>query len=663
MGPRESNEGGTEDDRQVSRRRFLQGAAGAAVGAVAGRYLPATQPALAAGITCPNPNPIVNENRCTTSGWSPGFQMAAGTYSGSVSGWASASSVNRGQPIDIRLIHYGAPISNVTLQVYRLGCYGGRGGRLVALAVAPVTTNPSWTPPDVYGRGRFDNGAVPVAVTLGAGNTAVATAVSGVYIVKIVWNESGATRSNQIVYVVRDDARKRDLLVAMPTNTWQAYNNWGGKSLYYYNSNGPPDGAPLIFDQEMGGGSKALKVSHERPYANVYSDYNWVLRTEFPLIYWLEASGYDLAYTDDVAVHRDGSQLLPAKTKTYVVAGHSEYWTKEMFDNVETARNAGTNIASFSANTCYWKVRYEDNERTVACFKTIENQGSSPVPGPSITPDQATGAGFGCNDFGPESVSNGQRRSSVDPLGPAGAYTGGGDARPDYATTTFRDTGEPAGGSSTPANNSANTTGAGHGAGRVGPGRPESNLFGILYIGDDDAVSYGLKVPAGTGNGGEFGAHPAWRFTDVTTAGTTVGTNYVGWEWDAIPRAGIYWPAFGSLPVPVNQIKRISDTLPTGSGRSYLRDLGRERATTPPPWQPATTQAVTWTHPGGARVFAAGTIQWSWGLGPHFLNSFDSNYEAARTDSSTLRMRQATTNILKDMGVVPATPAADIRLS
>jgi hypothetical protein len=105
LGPRERKDGRTDAGSQVSRRRFLQGAAGAAVGAVAGRYLSAAQPALAAGITCPNPNPIVNENRCVTSGWSPGFQMAPGTYSGSVTG--SGERVEAGRPVEVAQLLVG----------------------------------------------------------------------------------------------------------------------------------------------------------------------------------------------------------------------------------------------------------------------------------------------------------------------------------------------------------------------------------------------------------------------------------------------------------------------------------------------------------------------------------------------------------------------------
>ena len=59
-----------------------------------------------------------------------------------------------------------------------------------------------------------------------------------------------------------------------------------------------------------------------------------------------------------------------------VIPGHSEYWSREQFLNFKAARDAGVNIASFSANTAYWKVRYENGTRTMVCYKTVQGDGS-----------------------------------------------------------------------------------------------------------------------------------------------------------------------------------------------------------------------------------------------------------------------------------------------
>jgi hypothetical protein len=40
-----------------------------------------------------------------------------------------------------------------------------------------------------------------------------------------------------------------------------------------------------------------------------------------------------------------------------------------MRNHVEIARNSGTHLAFFSANTCYWQIRFEDNLRTMVSHK------------------------------------------------------------------------------------------------------------------------------------------------------------------------------------------------------------------------------------------------------------------------------------------------------
>jgi hypothetical protein len=227
--------------------------------------------------------------------------------------------------------------------------------------------------------------------------------------------------------------------------------------------------------------------------------------------------------------------------------------------------------------------------------------------------------------------------------------TGSAADHPEYATTTWRDPGAPSGASGAPA------------GGRVGLNRPESSLFGVLYIGDDDDASYGLRVPNGLAGTGEFSDHRAWRHTSVTRD-TLIGSDLVGWEWDGIPRAAspVYAAAAGALPAGMKRVTEtdIATSTPNTSpdARQYLQDAGRAYGATPPAGQPSTTQAITYTAPSGAQVFAAGTMQWSWGLAPHFMHLLNDNYQMAAHDSSDARIQQATANILADMGVKPTTP-------
>ena len=622
-------------------------------------------------------NPIAVENQAAGS---TSFQLGAGQWNGEISGYATQASVQRGEPLDVRINDYsGGPDRAANLEVYRLGYYGGAGGRLVTTITGRPLRNQGFLPP-------FDQFGYTTANGLWTENTLIPTddLESGVYLIKIVGTFSGPN-ANHIPFVVRDDTRARDLLVVMPTNTWQAYNSFFGKCLYVapsYDSSvetiagkaSDPDGAGGIPE----GQSRAVKVSFDRPYANTIDDLNWVLRTEFPLIYWLERQGYDVTYTEDTALDAAGlDQLTAPMTKAIGIAGHSEYWTKGMFDNVAAARDAGTHIASFSANTSYWRVRYEDQRRTLVCFKTTQGIGSD-------APDDGRD---GVNDFGPldpDGAGPGStgRGGPFDPLGPNGR-AGDDDDRPEYATTTFRDPGAAPGTPSAPdgvgsAPQTAFTDRSFEGLGRVGINRPENSLWGVLFVGGDSEVSYPLQVPAGDGDGGEFGAHPAWRHTKLANLeGRSIGSNLVGWEWDAIPRgnpgdpAHVYARYLARQPVGVRRlthtdVNALRDRVPPAdrAGLIFLLDEGRRYSSssldtpaTPPAGQGSAVNAVTYRGRSGAYVFAAGTIQWSFGLGPHFDANGERTYESPRVDDTVQPViQQATCNILADMGVKPATP-------
>src|SRR5207248_3969390 len=49
--------------------------------------------------------------------------------------------------------------------------------------------------------------------------------------------------------------------------------------------------------------------------------------------------------------------------------GHDEYWSKEMRDAVEGFTASGGNVAFFSGNVCWWQVRFENDDRTMVCYK------------------------------------------------------------------------------------------------------------------------------------------------------------------------------------------------------------------------------------------------------------------------------------------------------
>lgn len=315
-------------------------------------------------------NPVVVENQNPGStNWN--LSNSGSDAVGQIKGYASAASINKGESITFFVSVN--PAQAFTIDVYRLGWYGGAGGRLMQHVDALQGTQQATCPTDpTLGTIVCDwNPSFTLAVP--------GTWTSGVF-VAVLTNAAGF--QNYILFVVRDDSRTADLLYQLGVNTLQAYNNWPndnqtGKSLYNFNS----FGATTIT-----GTTRAAKVSFDRPYRDDGSGgfFYWQL-WDLHLIHWLEKNGYDVAYSTDLDTHLNGSRLL--SFKGFISAGHDEYWSKAMYDNVQAARDNGVNLGFFGANAIYWQVRYEPSaagvpNRILVCYK---DPSIDPVQGPTTT--------------------------------------------------------------------------------------------------------------------------------------------------------------------------------------------------------------------------------------------------------------------------------------
>ena len=175
-------------------------------------------------------------------------------------------------------------------------------------------------------------------------------AVSGIYIGHLV-REDGTAGESHMAFVVRDDDGRSDVLFQTSDTTWQAYNEYGGNSLYA----GSPAG-------------RAYKVSYNRPFTTRGdAPEDWVFNAEYPMVRWLERNGYNLSYSTGVDSDRRGAELL--EHRTLLSVGHDEYWSQTQRANWEAARAAGVNMAFFSGNEVFWKTRWEDNHRTLVTYK------------------------------------------------------------------------------------------------------------------------------------------------------------------------------------------------------------------------------------------------------------------------------------------------------
>ncbi|HUC06612.1 MAG TPA: N,N-dimethylformamidase beta subunit family domain-containing protein, partial [Solirubrobacterales bacterium] len=237
-----------------------------------------------AAVSCPSSNPVVNENNCMGAG-SSAWQLT-NYEQGGITGYSPKSSINLGESVPLR-IAVPSGSGNAEVTVFRMGWYGGAGGRLVYKASkVAIDNNRNCEPPDfTTGYWSCDNWETSLTVP---GSSLPA---SGIYIARIKDLANG--QDNQIIFTVRNDARHSALLYKLPTATYQAYNRFNGHSLYRFSSAG---------FETITGTARAVKVSFERPYINAYNDANWFFKSDFALVAWLERQGYDIDYTESVSV-------------------------------------------------------------------------------------------------------------------------------------------------------------------------------------------------------------------------------------------------------------------------------------------------------------------------------------------------------------------------
>ena len=275
-----------------------------------------------------------------------------------IEGFTTDISTNVGGTVSFK-IHSPAAY---TVEIFRMGYYGGRGAR----RITTFTPNPAVAQANesVACLNKLDTGLIDCGTWGVSATWAVpATAVSGIYFARIA-ETAHPEVENQIVFVVRNSASTSKMIFQTSDTTWQAYNTWGGNSFY----EGEPAG-------------RAYKLSYNRPFNTRTTpggrDFVWA--NEYPMVRFLEANGYDVTYQSGVDTDRFGSQLI--QHRVFLSVGHDEYWSGAQRTNVEAARDAGVNLAFFSANEVFWKTRYESSlpetggqsYRTIVTYKESKN--------------------------------------------------------------------------------------------------------------------------------------------------------------------------------------------------------------------------------------------------------------------------------------------------
>ena len=278
---------------------------------------------------------VASENRLAgTTAWrlpGPAAYIGGRSY-GAVSGYVSRETVRPGESETIYVNAPGA--RTVTVRIFRMGWYGGRGGREV-LASQPLRVAAQPACQHQYETGLTECAWHPTL------SFAIPSAIpSGVYIAKL----STSTGASDCLFVVLA-ARPQPLLAQLPTSTYEAYNSWGGDSLY-------PGGADRV---GVTGTTQGVEVSYERPYDSVTGAGEFFAR-DVAMVRFLERYGYPVSYTTSESVNEDPAQL--AGHRALIDFGHSEYWSQKQAAAFARALRGGTNLLFFGSDTMAWRVRY-----------------------------------------------------------------------------------------------------------------------------------------------------------------------------------------------------------------------------------------------------------------------------------------------------------------
>ena len=185
---------------------------------------------------------------------------------------------------------------------------------------------------------------------------------SGVYRIEVTARENNAgamsrrsvvQAKHSLLLVVRsgDPGSGSKILFQLSTNTYWAYNNWGGKSSYSYNSR----------DKKQ-----AHRLTLHRPgmgYMGGPTFSDW----ERQMLHWADREGIPLEFATNYDLHTWPREF--DRYRLILSVGHDEYWSSGMRDHLEAFIAKGGNAAFFSGNAVCWQVRFEDGGATMVTYK------------------------------------------------------------------------------------------------------------------------------------------------------------------------------------------------------------------------------------------------------------------------------------------------------
>jgi hypothetical protein len=259
---------------------------------------------------------------------------------GRVAGYLDSFTAVCGQTMSV---HLSSPSgsTHVRLRALRIGDYQGAGSRQVW--ASDVLTSHRQNEAPATGPDRVIVEHWPVTSTF----VVDASWPPGLYLIEIA--PVGQGRPSYIPLVVRTSGARSPYLMVASDLTWLAYNQYGGRSLYF----GPGS------THARSVANRSYVASADRPVDG--SGMRTVFTMNIPLIRFLSRNGFSYDVTTDSSLDATPAQL--SGQTTVLIGGHSEYWTKRMYDAALDARDGGTNFGFLGANEIYWQGRIERDQK------------------------------------------------------------------------------------------------------------------------------------------------------------------------------------------------------------------------------------------------------------------------------------------------------------
>jgi len=285
-------------------------------------------------------------------------------------------------------LHASSSHPHCRLEIARVGA----GRQLVLSQDLDVGDHPTPAEADRYGCGW------PIAAEIAVG----ADWASGYYDI-VLSDGAGQTAHHFVCVKAPLGAPGAKAVMVLTTNTLHAYNYWGGRSAYcdvgalmrrekrlpeaMAGAIGvlsaqrpfppmllaPPAEMPRLVNLRKRGFEEPSWAGADPAWSRAHgqSPYDgsagYLHKWEHIFAAWAEGEGVALDYLTDHDLDADPAALDPYGV--VVLVGHSEYWSGPQRQAIDGFVEAGGRLAVFSGNTCFWKVRWEDEGRTLICHK------------------------------------------------------------------------------------------------------------------------------------------------------------------------------------------------------------------------------------------------------------------------------------------------------